>query len=156
MSRELRTIKTDRPDERGNERPTVSLGEDSAFNLPQSFLAKHPDKSFCFVPYLCGGVEQVYEYYDAVHKRNFEPALSSVYPELARRTVHSPFSRKDDDDLLKVKGQVLMLRTIEDKQSEDKKYDEYNARQEYLKSLHTMDPKNPNLFVDDRRWGPAV
>lgn len=154
MSREPRGIRIDRPQERGFEREAVTLGEDSAFNLPKSFLEKHPDKSFCFIPYMCGGVELVDDYYDAVHKRRFEPCTEAVYPELSRRMPNSPFARKDDDGLIKVKGQVLMVRSADDKAAEDKKYDEYNARQEYLKSLHTMDPQNPNLFVDDRRWGP--
>ena len=155
MSREPRSTRIDRPTDRMDERETISLGEDSAFNLPLSFLEKHPEKSFCFVPYICGGVEQVDDYYDAVHKRHFEPVSSSIFPELSRRTVNSPFSKKDDDDLIKVKGQVLMWRSIDDKKAEEKKYDEYNARQQYLKSLHTMDPSNPHLFVDDRRWGPT-
>lgn len=155
MSREQRSPKSDRPDDRTPDRAVVSLGEDSAFNLPQSFLEKHPEKSFAFIPYLCGGVELVDDYYDAVNKRNFEPASASMFPELSRRTVVSPFAKKEEDDLIKVKGQVLMCRSIDDKKAEDKKYDEYNARQEYLKSLHTMDPSNPHLFVDDRRWGPT-
>lgn len=150
--RNERGIKADRPIERNVERASISLGEDSAFNLPKSFLEKYPDKSFCYVPYMCGGVELVDDYYDAVHKRRFEPATVSTYPELSRRTTLSPFGKKEDDDLIKVKGQVLMVRDLDDKKAEDRKYDEYNARQEYLKSLHTLDPQNPNLMVDDRRW----
>ncbi len=152
MTRMNRTIKSDRPNERGSERKVVSLGEDSAFNLPKSFIDKHPDKSFCFVPYICGGVELQDDYYDAVHKRGFQPVLTSAYPELSRRLPNSPFGKKEEEELVKVKGQVLMVRDIEDKENEERKYDEYNARQEYLKSLHTMDPRNPTLLVDERRW----
>ena len=151
MNRTTRSIKSDRPDERGGERSTISLGEDSSFNLPRSFLEKYPERSFCYVPFLCGGKELVDEYYDAIHKRKLNPVLTSVYPELSRRMVHSPFGHKEDDELVKVKGQVLMERSIEDKIAEDEKYDEYNARQEYLASLHRLNPQNPNLF-EDRRW----
>lgn len=150
--RNERSIKADRPDDRSPDRDSISLGEDSAFNLPRSFLDKYPDKSFCFVPYMCGGVELVDDYYDAVHKRRFEPVLISNYPELSRRTHQTPFMKKDEDELVKVKGQVLMVRSLDDKKAEDKKYDEYNARQEKLKALHTMNPQNPTLMQDERRW----
>lgn len=149
-----RSIQLDRPDERLDEREPMSLGEDSAFNLPKSFLEKYPDKSFCFIPYLCGGVELIDDYFDATHKRKFEPVLTTNYPELSRRTSSTPFTKKDDDDLIKVKGQVLMVRSLDAKKAEDAKYAEHNARQEYLKSLHTMDPQNPHLFVDHSRWQP--
>jgi hypothetical protein len=144
----------ERGNERSNEREMVSLGETSAFNLPREFLEKHPDKSFCFVPYLCGGKELVEDYYTAVHDRKFSVALAADYPELARRLPHfgSLFSQREDEQLIKVKGQVLMVRSIEDKIAEDKKYDEQNARQEHLNSYYRMNPQNPAFFADDRRF----
>jgi len=150
-----RSIRADRPIERNVEREAVSLGEDSAFNLPQAFLAKYPDKSFCYVPYICGGVQLVDDYYDAVHKRKFEPVLTNNFQELSRRLPHSPFPEKEDDGLVKVKGQVLMVRELEDKKAEDRRYDEYNMRQEQIKALHTMNPQNPTLLQDERRWQPT-
>ncbi len=155
MSRMARSIKIDRPHERGEEREAVSLGEDSAFNLPKHFLEKYPDKSFCFIPYLCGGVELTDDYYDAIYKRKFEPVLSTSFPELCRRMPNSPFAKKEDDNLIKVKGQAVMMRSVEDKKAEDDKYNEYNARQEYLINLHRQNPQNPALFVDERRWVSA-
>jgi hypothetical protein len=148
-----RDRKAERIDERGNERPTISLGEDSAFNLPQSFIEKHPNKSFAFVPYLCGGVELHDTYYDAVHGKKFEPVLGSSFPELVRRVAHSPFKSREDDDLIKVKGQVLMMRDIEIKKAEEQKYDEKIARQKYINDRSKMDARAPYLQMDERKWG---
>ena len=133
-------------------RPPIVYSEESAFNVPQSIRDAHPELSFAYIPYVCGGKELHENFDNAVYNRAFTPVTASQFPALSRRHALSPFERKEEDSLIKHGGQVLMVRSTDAKQAEDKVFDEKIARQNYIRDMHSQNP-SARPFADERKWG---
>lgn len=135
------------------ERPPIVFSENSRFNVPQAIKDADPLHSYSYIAYMSGGTEKRDEYYDAIHRRYFKPVRASENPILARRYELDPFDKKDEDDLIKVGGQILMKRPIEAKEAEDKYYDEKNSRNAYISEMHnSRDLSRPRMIRDERSW----
>lgn len=140
-----------------NERPPIVFGGGSRFNLPPNLLKRFKNDGYVlsFVVYSSGNVDQKENYYNAID-RGYDPVASNEAPELRRRVELSPFgAREEGDQLIRVGGQTLMKRRVEDQEAEDKYYDSENSRQEYMMNLYRSgqyDPRRPIPFpLDERR-----
>lgn len=145
-----------RSGEEGGRKP-IRYSEGSAFNVPEAIRVSDPEHSYAYIPYHSGGKDLTNEYDDAIYRRGFMPVKRSSHPLLKRNQIDSPFARQEEDDLIKYGGQILMKRTLEDKQSEDDFYNERNARQNYIRELHSnSNPGSPKIFQDERKYSPGM
>lgn len=136
-------------------RAPIVFGEGSAFNVPSAVRESDPEHSYSYIAYSSGGKDLRQEYEDAVYRRGFQPVKRSSHPLLNRNMVDSPFGREEDDDLIKYGGQILMKRPVETAKAEDDFYNERNARQNYIRELHSnSNPGSPKVIQDERRWSP--
>lgn len=137
------------------ERPPVSYGDGSKFNLPKEVVQKYKENgySLSFIMYMCGKEEDKENYFDAID-RGYHPVMASELPQLARRYEISPFSQKEEDSLVRRGGQVLMKRSIEQDRAEKEYYSEKNARQNYMAEMYKQsDPSKPRVMFDERKRG---
>lgn len=137
------------------ERPPVSYGDGSKFNLPKEVVQKYEENgySLSFVMYMCGKEEDRENYFDAID-RGYSPVMASELPQLARRYEISPFSTKEEDGLVRRGGQVLMKRSSELDRKEKEYYSEKNARQSFMSELFKQtDPTKPRVIFDERTRG---
>lgn len=133
-------------------RPFITFGDGSKFNVPKEVIESDPEHSYHFVPYQSGGDDLINEYEDAIYGRGMMPVKCSEHPSLRRHVVDGPFKRSDDD-LYKIGGQILMKRPKEIDKAEQAYFDERNSRDEYIRSLHSnVNPGSPKMFQDERRW----
>jgi hypothetical protein len=136
-------------------RAPITIGTGSFFNVPQEILRSDPDHSYSFIPYHSGGRELLEEYEEAVYVDGFVPVKRSSHPLLKRNAVETPFSRKEEDDLVKVGGQILMKRPIEYKIEQDKVQDMHIRAQEAIKDMHRSDNMGVTRVINDTRtFGP--
>lgn len=134
-------------------RPAIMFSEGSGFNVPEAIRLGDPDHRYAYIPYVCAGKELEHEYSDAIFNRGFEPVRASDHPTLSRRYAMSPFAERKDDDLIKLGGQVLMKRHIDNARQEDSRFDEKIARDNYIRKMHSQNANDPRLFIDDRNNG---
>lgn len=135
------------------ERSPIVFGLGSRFNLPPSVVKKLKEagKIPGFIVYSSGNTEQKENYYGAMD-RGWRPLLASEFPELSRQYELSPFSTKEEDQLIRRGGQIAMVRDAEDDQAEKEHYDSENKRQEYMSDMYKQtDPRYPKPFLDERR-----
>lgn len=157
-SRASRASESRAHDSRDTEkRPAIVFEEGSAFNVPESIRLSDPEHAYGYVPYQSGGVDLKHQYEDAVYRRGYMPVKRSSHPLLSRNMIDSPFAPEAEDDLVKVKGHVLMKRTQEMEKAESDFYEERNARQNYIREMHSQaagNPSAPRMFEDSRRYSP--
>lgn len=135
------------------ERPPIVFGLGSRFNLPDSVVKrlKEAGKVPGFVVYSSGNVEQKENYYNATD-RHWKPLVASDFPELARQYELTPFSTKEEDQLIRRGGQIAMVRDKEIDDAEKKHYDEANRREQYMIDMYKQsDPRLPKPFLDERK-----
>jgi len=138
-----------------NRRAPITVARGSFFNVPREVLDSDPDHSYSFIPYYSGGQELLEVYEEAVHVDGFRPVKRSSHPLLKRQTVETPFSRKEDDDLVKVGGQILMKRPIEYKIEDDKNDEALIRAQDAMKEMHRSDNMGVTRVINDTRsFGP--
>lgn len=151
MERERNDAKID---PRMDERAPIVYSEDSRFNVPASIRESDPEHVYAYIPYKCGGKELEDDVYNAIEKDGFIPVRASEHPALKRRYDLGLFAKKDEDDLIKTGGQLLMKRTVEAQKRSDIKYDAAIAQQNYMRELYSQDPVRPRM-IEDRRYTGA-
>lgn len=139
------------------DRPILTFGENSGFNVPAQVRESDPEHEYCYVAYHSGGTDLRQQYEDAVYHRGYQPVKRSMHPLLKKNIVDSPFARAEDDDLIKYGGQILMKRPVEVAEQENSFFNERDIRQNYIRDLHTnSNPNAPRLIQDERRWGNRI
>lgn len=134
-------------------RAPVSFATGSRFNVPKEVIESDPDHSYEYIAYQSGGVDLTSEYDEAVYRRGFAPVERSQHPTLSRNDIANPFGKKQEDNLVKQGGQILMKRPIEVKKAEDDFFNEFTARQNYIKQMHSnRDPGSTKMLADERSW----
>lgn len=107
-----------------NERPPITFGGGTGFNLPQSVL---DDKKFrfSFKEYSTRGNED-YSKCQSAEDAGWDTVEASEYPALKRSYKCNPRKRDrdTDDDLIRYQGQICYKRSEEICQLEDKHNDE--------------------------------
>ncbi len=133
------------------ERPPIVYSNGTRFNLPTDLINGDPDHKYSFIVYSSGNQEQKENYFEAID-RGYQPVRASEHPTLARRYNLSPFDRKEEDDLIKRGGQILMKRPSDVHKAEEDYYNERTHRQNYMADMYKQhDPRLPRPFMDERK-----
>ena len=136
QSRRSRSLDSRDSDNRASqERPPIVFGNISRYNLDPSILA---DKRYRFswVPYMVNN-EEIHQYYDNAVRRGWEAVEATDYSQARRVFKKDPLrNRADEEEYMKVGGQICMRRKEEICKDEDKYFSEENAHRDKLVDLH--------------------
>jgi hypothetical protein len=139
-------------DRTAGERPPIVFGNNSRFNLDESVRvkARNEGKEVAFVPYSIRGQES-YETCDNACEKGWEYTEASKYSSLKRNYNQDPFRRREStDEFVKVGGQILMERSLELKEAEDRYFNEENFHRQTLVEQHKWQAGGNQVFSSSR------
>ncbi len=130
------------------ERPAITISLGSRFNLPKEIL-DDPDYVYGWVAYSCNG-EELPEAVEEALDSYWLPVPKEEYPSLARRYIGDIFGRKEEEQLIKKGGQVLMKRERDIDDEFAKAYNERNLRDEEMKNNYVLFDRSSRYYSPGR------
>ena len=118
-----------------SERPPIVFSRISQFELGEAVDGDRGRYQFGWTRYIVANYEVQKDFYDSI-RAGWEPLSASEYPQLIR-TYKDPFKKRgEEDEFIRVGGQIAMRRDLDIKESEDRYYDEENYHKGKLVEDH--------------------
>lgn len=130
------------------ERPAITISLGSRFNLPKEIL-DDPDYVYGWVAYSCSG-EELQQGVEEAFDSYWLPVPKDEYPTLSRRYISDVFGRKEEDQLIRKGGQILMKREREIDDEFNKAYNERNERDQEMKNNYVLFDRSSRFYSPGR------
>lgn len=118
-----------------DDRPPIVFSRVSQFELGDAVDGDRGRYQFGWTRYIVANDEVQKDFYDSI-RSGWEPLAVSEYPQLIR-TYKDPFKKRgEEDEFIRVGGQIAMRRELGIKESEDRYYDEENYHKGKLVEDH--------------------